>query len=50
MMLEWLERVSALFYDPWVFWGLPLLLALLIEGIRKRRTGRRRGPRRPSWH
>ncbi len=24
-----LETVSELFYDPWVFWGVPLVLAIL---------------------
>lgn len=27
-MLEWL---SNLFYDPWVFWGAPLVLAVMLE-------------------
>lgn len=26
-----LERIVQLFYEPWIFWGLPLLIALGIE-------------------
>ena len=33
---ELLERVSNYFYDPTVFWGLPLLLAVLWEIFRNR--------------
>lgn len=31
-MLEWL---SDLFYDPWIFWGIPLIPAMLLEGLRR---------------
>ncbi len=34
-----LETVSELFYDPWVFWGVPLLLAVL-GGLFQRRRGK----------
>jgi MYXO-CTERM domain-containing protein len=33
-MLEWL---SDLFYDPWIFWGAPLILAAVLERLRRRR-------------
>ena len=36
-----LERLADLFYDPWVFWGVPLILAVLWSGWR-RIAGRRR--------
>ena len=39
-----LERLSEAFYDPLVFWGAPLALALLWTGMRRVRTWlRRRG-------
>jgi hypothetical protein len=38
-----LERLSEAFYDPLVFWGVPLALALLREAIRRVRV--RPGPR-----
>jgi len=41
-----LERIVAVFYIPWVFWGAPLLLAALIEvqrAWRLRRDQRDRG-------
>lgn len=34
-----LETVSELFYDPWVFWGAPLVLAGL-WGLFARRRGK----------
>ena len=37
-----LEQVSDFFYDPMVFWGVPLVLALLLEGYRHLRKGRGR--------
>ena len=39
MFWEWLELVSNHFYQPVVFWGLPLLLALILE-LRKMKKGR----------
>jgi len=36
-----LETLSEIFYDPLVFWGVPLLLALLKEAAQA--AGRRRG-------
>lgn len=35
-----LERLSDIFYDPWVFWGVPLLLAVVLEGWRRRRRAK----------
>ena len=29
-----LDSLSAVFYDPWVFWGVPLALALAWTGLR----------------
>jgi hypothetical protein len=29
-----LVYISNFFYDPWVFWGVPLILALVWEGCR----------------
>ena len=29
-----LEQVSWYFYDPWIFWGVPLALALAWAGLR----------------
>ncbi len=42
-----LETLSDYFYDPLVFWGVPLLLALLKEaaqaaGLRRRQSDKRR--------
>jgi hypothetical protein len=37
-----LEQISNLFYDPEVFWGVPLVFALLYEGYRRLKCGRRR--------
>jgi hypothetical protein len=33
-----LEQLSEWFYDPLVFWGVPLVLALIGAGIRRART------------
>ena len=45
-----LETISNYFYDPVIFWGAPLILAVLIElasGLRKtRRLGTRPNTRR----
>ena len=30
-----LDTVSNLFYDPKIFWGVPLMFALLREGLRR---------------
>jgi hypothetical protein len=35
MLWEWLEWLSNHFYQPLVFWGLPLLLALFLELLQK---------------
>ena len=37
-----LERIVAVFYIPWVFWGAPLLLATMIEVHRAWRMRRAR--------
>ena len=39
-----LEQVSNYFFDPVVFWGLPLVLVALLAGIKRLRawTSRRR--------
>ena len=37
-----LERVSNVFYDASVFWGIPLVLALLYECYRELYGGKRR--------
>lgn len=42
-----LEQLSQLFYDPLIFWGAPLLIALIGAGLRRARTrwkGRRDTP------
>ncbi len=36
-----LEQISNLFYDAEVFWGVPLVFALLYEGYRHLKVGRR---------
>jgi len=33
-----LERLSEFFYDPLVFWSVPLALAVLGAGVRRLRT------------
>ncbi len=38
-----LERLSDIFYDPWVFWGAPVVLAVLWAGLRRLRGRLRRG-------
>jgi hypothetical protein len=35
-----LERISNIFYDPWIFWGAPLVLAFALEGWRRLRRHR----------
>ena len=37
-----LERLSEYFYDPLVFWGVPLALVLVWAGIRRARAWLRR--------
>ena len=37
-----LERLSEYFYDPLVFWGVPLALVLVWAGIRHARAWLRR--------
>ena len=34
-MRTMLDRLSEAFYDPWVFWGVPLALALAWAGLRQ---------------
>jgi hypothetical protein len=34
---ELLEQLSSFFYNPYVFWGLPILLAILWAVFRKYR-------------
>jgi len=41
-----LDQLSALFYDPWVFWGVPLALALAWAGLPRARNWLRRSHRR----
>ena len=38
-----LEALSELFYDPWVFWGVPLVLAVLM-GLYQRRRRKQETP------
>jgi len=33
-----LERLSELFFDPLVFWGVPLVLVALHAGVRRLRS------------
>ena len=42
MTARMLEQLSEYFYDPLVFWGVPLALALVWAGIRLARTWFRR--------
>lgn len=43
-MMGVLEAAVEFFYDPYVYWGLPLVLAVLLEGVtRLRSRGNRRG-------
>ncbi len=37
-----LEQLSDIFYDPWVFWGVPLALVALVAGFRRIREWTRR--------
>lgn len=37
-----LEAIVNLFYVPWIFWGVPFVLAAVIELVRLRRRRRRR--------
>ena len=37
-----LEALSELFYDPWIFWGVPLVLAIGLAGVRWLRARWRR--------
>ncbi len=37
-----LEQLSDIFYDPWVFWGVPLVLVALLSGYRRIREWTRR--------
>ena len=42
-MMAVLEAAADLLYDPYVYWGLPLLLAVLLEiANRLRKRGNRR--------
>ena len=34
-----LEQISNFFYDPEVFWGVPLVLAILLAGYHHLRAG-----------
>lgn len=38
-----LEEIVQLFYIPWVFWGVPLLIAIGIELAKRLRGHRPRG-------
>jgi len=43
-----LEKLAEFFYDPLVFWTVPLILVLLLAGWRRLRAwGRRRHSRLP---
>ncbi len=37
-----LERFSEVFYNPYVFWGVPLAIGVLWAGLRRIRAGARR--------
>jgi len=37
-----LDYISNFFYDPWTFWGVPLLFAFAWEGYRRLGEGLRR--------
>ncbi len=37
-----LERLSHIFYDPWVFWSVPLALVVMGAAIRRLRGWIRR--------
>ena len=42
-MLVGLDSLSNVFYDPWIFWGVPLIFAFLWEGyvrLKDRMRGR----------
>ncbi len=41
-MIAVLEAAADLFYDPYVYWGAPILLALVVEVTARLRAGRRR--------
>ncbi|MCH8077145.1 MAG: hypothetical protein IIC64_15165 [SAR324 cluster bacterium] len=52
-MMGVLEAVADFFYDPYAYWGLPLLLAVLREVISRPRApgiGPGAGPEPPSGH
>jgi hypothetical protein len=42
-----LDAISDVFYDPWIFWGVPLVVALAWEGWRALAQGLRARARRP---
>ncbi len=45
MFWDLVSTVSNYFYQPFVFWLVPLALALVLEGVRgRRRNGSRRAP------
>lgn len=37
MTVPMLERLSEYLYDPWIFWGVPLALALVRAGVKHAR-------------
>ncbi len=43
-----LEKLSAYFYDPVVFWSAPLVLVAVAAGWRRARAWRRRLSRTPA--
>lgn len=34
-MMETLEAAAAFFYDPFAYWGVPLLIAVVLEAGRR---------------
>ena len=32
------EYLAELFYNPWIFWGVPVIIALVLEVIERWRT------------
>jgi len=37
-----LETLANIFYDPWLFWTLPLVPAAVLAGVRRWRSRARR--------
>lgn len=42
--MQMIEQISAYFYDPLVFWGVPFALVLMQAGARRLRMRKRRRP------